>query len=92
MSSLFQPDCELARDDDVGCRCRKRLSPNGFYRGIAPDADVVLVVPGRDASRKKITRMGWNGCSNRQKYGIRIVNISAGGDDEQIIFTIRFRK
>jgi len=58
---------------------------DGIYRGIAPEAKVVLV------------KIGWSGripeaniesglrwvLANKDKYEIRIVNISAGGDFEQ---------
>jgi serine protease AprX len=57
----------------------------GFYRGIAPEAKVILVkigktgrIPERDIERG----LQWI-LENRKKYGIQIVNISAGGDLEQ---------
>ena len=58
---------------------------DGFYRGIAPDAKVVLVKIGRtghipDENIQK--GLEWV-IDNREKYDIRIVNISAGGDFEQ---------
>jgi serine protease AprX len=58
---------------------------NGFYRGIAPDAKVVLVKLARSGriSERDIERgIEWV-IAHREEYGIRIVNISAGGDDEQ---------
>lgn len=58
---------------------------DGFYRGIAPDAKVVLVKIGRTGRipDEHIERgLEWV-LDNREKYGIRIVNISAGGDAEQ---------
>lgn len=58
---------------------------NGFYRGIAPDANVVLVKLARTGriSERDIERgLEWV-LAHRQEYGIRIVNISAGGDEEQ---------
>jgi serine protease AprX len=58
---------------------------NGFYRGIAPDSNVVLVKLARTGriSEKNIERgLKWV-LAHREKYGIRVVNISAGGDDEQ---------
>jgi len=58
---------------------------NGFYRGIAPDAKVVLVKVGRigHIPDEQIARgLEWV-LANREKYDIRIVNISAGGDFEQ---------
>ncbi len=57
---------------------------NGFYRGIAPDADLVLVKlarTGRITDRNIYDGLSWV-LANRERYGIRIVNISAGGDDE----------
>jgi serine protease AprX len=58
---------------------------DGFYRGIAPGANVVLVkigktghIPEQDIERG----LKWV-IENKQAYDIRIVNISAGGDFEQ---------
>ncbi|HWS99232.1 MAG TPA: S8 family serine peptidase [Pyrinomonadaceae bacterium] len=58
---------------------------HGFYRGIAPDARVVLVKLARsgrilegDIERGLLWVM-----EHREEYNIRVVNISAGGDDEQ---------
>jgi serine protease AprX len=56
----------------------------GFYRGIAPDANVVLVKVGTTSSipEANIERgLKWV-MENREKYDIRIVNISAGGDGQ----------
>ena len=62
---------------------------DGFYRGIAPSCNVVLVKIGKtghipdehiELGLKWVIR-------NREKYGIRIVNISAGGDAEQSYLT-----
>jgi serine protease AprX len=58
---------------------------DGFYRGIAPDAKVVLVKVGRTGHipDAHIGRgLEWV-LDNRKKYDIRIVNISAGGDFAQ---------
>jgi serine protease AprX len=58
---------------------------NGFYRGIAPDANVVLVKLARSGriSEENIQRgLEWV-LAHRDKYAIRVVNISAGGDYEQ---------
>lgn len=55
---------------------------NGFYRGIASESDVVLVKlarTGRICDQDILDGLEWV-LSNRTKYGIRIVNISAGGD------------
>ena len=58
---------------------------DGFYRSIAPKANVVLVKIGKtghipEANIEKGLR--WV-LTNKDKYRIRIVNISAGGDFEQ---------
>ncbi len=58
---------------------------NGFYRGIAPESDVVLVKlarTGRITEQNIEDGLEWI-LSNRTKYNIKIVNISAGGDFEQ---------
>jgi serine protease AprX len=58
---------------------------DGFYRGIAPDAKVALVKIGRSGHipDEQIARgLEWV-LANKEKYDIRIVNISAGGDHEQ---------
>jgi serine protease AprX len=58
---------------------------NGFYRGVAPDADVVLVKlarTGRITEQNIQDGLEWV-LENRTKYGIRVINISAGGDFEQ---------
>jgi serine protease AprX len=58
---------------------------NGFYRGIAPDANLVLVKIGhtRGIPEANIERgLKWV-MEHREEYGIRIVNISAGGDGQQ---------
>lgn len=57
----------------------------GFYRGIAPDANVVLVKlakSGRISERDIERGLEWV-LAHREEYGIRIVNISAGGDNEE---------
>lgn len=58
---------------------------DGFYRGIAPDANLVLVkigksgrIPDADIQRG----LEWV-LEHRRKFDIRVVNISAGGDFEQ---------
>ena len=58
---------------------------DGFYRSIAPEANVVLVKIGKTGriSESNIeTGLRWV-FDNKDKYKIRIVNISAGGDYEQ---------
>jgi serine protease AprX len=57
----------------------------GFYRGIAPDARVVLVKVGRTGRipEKNIQQgLEWT-IDHAEEYGIRVVNISAGGDFEE---------
>lgn len=58
---------------------------DGFYRGIAPEAKVVLVKIGRTGHipDQQIARgLEWV-LLNKKKYDIRVLNISAGGDFEQ---------
>lgn len=58
---------------------------NGFYRGIAPDARVVLVKlarTGRITEQNIQDALEWV-LENHKKFNIKIVNISAGGDFEQ---------
>ena len=58
---------------------------NGLYRGIAPEAKVVLVKIGKSGRIPESdieTGLRWV-LANKEKYGIRIVNISAGGDFEK---------
>jgi len=57
---------------------------NGFYRGLAPDADVVLVKLAKTGriSDEDILRGLEYVLENRERFGIRVVNISAGGDLE----------
>lgn len=55
---------------------------DGFYRGIAPDANLVLVKVGRSGhipDSQIVRGLEWV-LDNKEKYDIRIVNISAGGD------------
>lgn len=57
----------------------------GFYRGIAPDSNVVLVKLAKTGriSEENIERgLKWV-MAHREKYKIRVVNISAGGDNEE---------
>ena len=58
---------------------------DGLYRSIAPKANLVLVKigkTGRIPESNIETGLRWV-FANKEKYGIRIVNISAGGDFEQ---------
>jgi serine protease AprX len=57
---------------------------NGFYRGIAPEANVVLVKlarTGRITEQNILDGLEWV-LANREKYDVRVINISAGGDFE----------
>ena len=58
---------------------------DGFYRGIAPSCNLVLVKIGKTGHiPDEHIELGLRWViRNREKYGIRIVNISAGGDAEQ---------
>ena len=58
---------------------------DGLYKSIAPEANVVLVKigkTGRIPESNIETGVRWV-LENKEKYGIRVVNISAGGDFEQ---------
>jgi serine protease AprX len=58
---------------------------NGFYRGIASDARVVLVKlarTGRITDENILEGLQWV-YDNRERFKIRVVNISAGGDEEK---------
>jgi serine protease AprX len=58
---------------------------DGYYRSIAPEANVVLVKIGKSGRIPESNieaGLRWV-FANREKYRIRIVNISAGGDFEQ---------
>src|SRR6476661_7767760 len=86
LGSLFQPDVASWHGmmTSVVAAGNGSLS-NGFYRGIAPESDVVLVKLARTGriTDDDIRRgLEWV-LDNREKYNIRIVNISAGGDFEQ---------
>ncbi|MEP6708490.1 MAG: S8 family serine peptidase [Pyrinomonadaceae bacterium] len=62
---------------------------DGFYRGIASESNVVLVKIGRTGriSEDQIQRgLEWV-LALREKYQIRVVNISAGGDYEESYLT-----
>ena len=57
----------------------------GFYRSIAPEANVVLVKIGKSGRIPESnieTGLRWV-FANKDKFDIRVVNISAGGDFEQ---------
>lgn len=86
MGSLFQPDVASWHGmmTSVVAAGNGSLS-NGFYRGMAPEAKVVLVKlarTGRITDQNIQDGLEWV-LQNRERYGISIVNISAGGDDEQ---------
>jgi serine protease AprX len=57
----------------------------GFFRGLAPDCNVVLVKVSKSGHipEKNIERgLRWI-LENRERYNIRVVNISAGGNAEE---------
>ena len=86
LGSLFQPDVASWHGmmTSVVAAGNGSLS-NGFYRGLAPDADVVLVKlarTGRITEDDIRTGLEWV-LENREKYNIRVINISAGGDFER---------
>jgi len=58
---------------------------DGLYRSIAPESNVVLVKIGKSGRIPEVnieTGLRWV-LASKDKYSIRIVNISAGGDSEQ---------
>lgn len=86
VTTLFQPDVASWHGmmTSVVAAGNGSLS-NGFYRGIAPESDVVLVKlarTGRITEQNIQDGLEWI-LENRTKYNIKIVNISAGGDFEQ---------
>jgi serine protease AprX len=90
LASLFQPDVASWHGmmTSVVAAGNGSLS-NGFYRGIAPGSDVVLVKLARTGriTEEDIRRgLEWI-LDNREKHNIRVVNISAGGDYEQSYLT-----
>jgi len=61
----------------------------GYFRGLAPDCKVVLVKVSKSGHipEKNIMRgLKWV-MDNRERYQIRVVNISAGGDREESYLT-----
>lgn len=86
LESLFQPDVASWHGmmTSVVAAGNGSLS-NGFYRGLAPDSDVVLVKLARTGriTDENIREGLEYVLENRQRYGIRVVNISAGGDNER---------
>lgn len=90
LKSLFQPDVASWHGmmTSVVAAGNGSLS-NGFYRGIAPEANVVLVKLARTGriSEEDIQKgLEWV-LDHRAQYNIKIVNISAGGDYEQSYLT-----
>src|SRR5213079_648164 len=86
LESLFRPDVASWHGmmTSVVAAGNGSLS-NGFYRGIAPESDVVLVKlvrTGRISDEDIRRGLEWI-LENRERYDIRIVNISAGGDFEK---------
>lgn len=85
-ASLFKPDVSSWHGmmTSVVAAGNGSLS-NGFYRGIAPEANVVLVKlakTGRITEKNIKDGLHWV-LEHRERYNIRIVNISAGGDYEK---------
>ena len=85
LESLFQPDVASWHGmmTSVVAAGNGSLS-NGFYRGLAPDADVVLIklaTTGRIRDENIQAGLEYV-LENRERFGIRVANISAGGDDE----------
>jgi serine protease AprX len=83
VSSLLQPDVASWHGmmTSVVAAGNGSLS-NGFYRGIAPAANVVLIKlarTGRISDQNIFDGLSWV-LKHREVYDIRIVNISAGGD------------
>jgi serine protease AprX len=86
LSSLFKPDAASWHGmmTSVVAAGNGHLS-NGFYRGIAPAADLVLIKlarTGRISERDIQNGLEWV-LEHQQQFKIRVVNISAGGDYEQ---------
>ena len=84
--SLFKPDVASWHGmmTSVVAAGNGSLS-NGFYRGIAPDANVVLVklaATGRIRDENILDGLEYV-LANAEEFGIRVVNISAGGDFEK---------
>ena len=85
IASLFQPDVASWHGmmTSVVAAGNGSLS-NGFYRGIAPDANVVLVKlarTGRITEQNIQDGLEWI-LEHRERFSIKIINISAGGDFE----------
>jgi serine protease AprX len=86
VASLWQPDVASWHGmmTSVVAAGNGGLS-NGFYRGIAPEANVVLVKlarTGRITEQNIQDGLEWI-LARREEFNIKIVNISAGGDFEQ---------
>jgi serine protease AprX len=86
ITSLFEPDVASWHGmmTSVVAAGNGGLS-NGFYRGIAPEANVVLVKlarTGRITEQNIQDGLEWV-LSHRERFKIRVINISAGGDFEQ---------
>lgn len=90
LESLFRPDVASWHGmmTSVVAAGNGYLS-NGFYRGLAPESEVVLVKLARTGriTDDDIRRgLEWV-LENQKRYQIRIVNISAGGDEEASYLT-----
>lgn len=85
VASLWQPDVASWHGmmTSVVAAGNGGLS-NGFYRGIAPEANVVLVKlarTGRITEQNIQDGLEWV-LAHREQFNIKIINISAGGDFE----------
>lgn len=62
---------------------------SGLYRGIASESDLVLLKVGMSSRiRHKDIERGLRWCiENRERYDIRIINVSCGGDYEESYLT-----
>lgn len=63
--------------------CGDGRTSNGFYRGVAPDARLILIkvsTPHKEIKECDILRgMNWL-IANGERLGVKVVNISVGGD------------
>ncbi len=67
--------------------CGNGFLSDGVYRGLASDANVVLVKVsdrGRITDETIVQGLGWV-IENKDRYGIRVVSMSLGGDEDRSI-------
>jgi serine protease AprX len=83
----FVSDQETPYDDNGhGTHCASLIAGSGKYRGVAPGSKLVVVkVMDRDGAcylSDAITALDW--ClENKDKYGIKIISFSVGGEDPE---------